>query len=118
VPADGTFPFTALDGASGEEDEATLTRDDGEITGWLNRCQHFRHVRLDKGSGAPERNGELVRANHGALFEADTGRCTHGPCEGRPCTRSRSKSGTARRTSSTTPTSSPARAGSRPTRRT
>jgi nitrite reductase/ring-hydroxylating ferredoxin subunit len=82
VPADGTILFTVLDGASGEDDEAILTRDDGEITGWLNRCQHFRHVRLDKGSGAPERNGELVCANHGALFEADTGRCTHGPCEG------------------------------------
>jgi hypothetical protein len=28
------------------------------------------------------RDGELVCANHGAYFEADTGRCTFGPCEG------------------------------------
>jgi len=82
VAEDDTFLFTVLDGASGEEDEAILTRVDGEVAGWLNRCMHFRHVRLDKGSGAPKRNGELVCANHGALFEADTGRCTHGPCEG------------------------------------
>jgi len=39
-------------------------------------------VRLDKGSGAPMRDGELVCANHGAYFEADSGYCTFGPCEG------------------------------------
>jgi nitrite reductase/ring-hydroxylating ferredoxin subunit len=81
VPADTTFLFTVRD-ESGEEDEVILTRLDGEVTGWLNRCMHFRHIRLDKGSGAPRRNGELVCANHGALFEADSGHCTHGPCEG------------------------------------
>lgn len=82
IPADTTYLFTILDEESGEEDEAILTRLDGEVTGWINRCMHFRHIRLDKGSGAPKRNGELVCANHGALFEDDTGRCTHGPCEG------------------------------------
>lgn len=82
VPSDTTLLFTVRDEASGEEDEAILTQLDGEITGWINRCMHFRHVRLDKGSGAPKRNGELVCANHGALFEGDTGLCTHGPCEG------------------------------------
>lgn len=82
VPSDTTFLFTVLDEESGEEDEVILTRLGGEVTGWLNRCMHFRHIRLDKGSGAPKRNGELVCANHGALFEDDTGLCTHGPCEG------------------------------------
>jgi nitrite reductase/ring-hydroxylating ferredoxin subunit len=82
VPSDTTFLFTVRDEESGEEDEAILTELDGAVTGWLNRCMHFRHIRLDKGSGAPKRNGELVCANHGALFEGDTGRCTHGPCEG------------------------------------
>lgn len=82
VPSDTTFLFTIRDEESGEEDEAILTQLDGEITCWLNRCMHFRHIRLDKGSGAPKRNGELVCANHGALFEDDTGLCTHGPCEG------------------------------------
>lgn len=82
VPSDTTFLFTILDEESGEEDEAILTKLDGEITGWLNRCMHFRHIRLDKGSGAPKRNGELVCTNHGALFEYDTGLCTHGPCKG------------------------------------
>ena len=85
VPADTTFLFTVRDGASdegGEEDEALLTRTDGGVTGWINRCMHLRHIRLDKGSGAPKRNGDLVCANHSAMFEEDSGRCTHGPCEG------------------------------------
>lgn len=81
VPADSTYLFTVRDDA-GDEEEAILTRADGEIAGYVNRCMHFTHIRLDKGSGAPVRNGEVVCANHGAMFEKDTGLCTHGPCEG------------------------------------
>ena len=81
VPADSTFLFTVRDRA-GEEDEAILTRTDGEVAGWINRCMHYTHIRLDKGSGAPKRDGEIVCANHGAYFEDDTGYCTYGPCEG------------------------------------
>jgi nitrite reductase/ring-hydroxylating ferredoxin subunit len=92
VPADSTFLFRVRD-ESGETREAILVRDraatdGGEATAgdavscWLNYCQHLTHIKLDKGSGAPMRDGELVCANHGAYFEADTGRCTFGPCEG------------------------------------
>jgi len=28
------------------------------------------------------RDGELVCANHGAMFDPGSGRCTFGPCEG------------------------------------
>jgi nitrite reductase/ring-hydroxylating ferredoxin subunit len=89
VPDDSTFLFTVRNTETDERKEAILVRlndehNDGEgaITGWLNYCQHFTHIKLDKGSGAPMRNGELVCANHGAYFESDTGRCTYGPCEG------------------------------------
>lgn len=103
VPDDSTFLFRVRDADPAEEDadetdaakidetddddepdedEAVLTMSDEEVTGWLNRCMHFRHIRLDKGSGAPKRNGELVCANHGAMFEDDSGLCTYGPCEG------------------------------------
>jgi nitrite reductase/ring-hydroxylating ferredoxin subunit len=86
VPADSTLVFRVQD-ADGTDDEAILTRavgtDDGAaVACWLNRCQHFRHVRLDGGDGAPVRGGEIVCANHGAIFTAGSGRCTHGPCEG------------------------------------
>ncbi len=52
------------------------------VVAWINQCQHFTHVPLDKGSGAPVRGDEVVCANHGAMFALDTGRCTFGPCEG------------------------------------
>jgi nitrite reductase/ring-hydroxylating ferredoxin subunit len=82
VPDDTTFLFTVREVDTGEEREAILVRDDGGVEGWLNHCQHFTHIALDKGSGAEMRDGEIVCTNHGAYFEADTGRCTFGPCEG------------------------------------
>ncbi|WP_246023059.1 Rieske (2Fe-2S) protein [Halosimplex halophilum] len=60
----------------GEDDAAEA------VVCWLNYCQHMTHIKLDKGSGAPVRDGEVVCANHGALFAADSGECTYGPCEG------------------------------------
>ena len=81
VPADSTLLFTVRDGL--DEREAILTKtDDGEVTSFENYCQHWTDVRLDKGSGATKRDGELVCGKHGALFEAESGCCTYGPCEG------------------------------------
>ncbi|MFB6142923.1 MAG: Rieske (2Fe-2S) protein [Halorientalis sp.] len=104
VPEDSTFLFRVRDRESDEEEEAILVRVDGEVersgerrgdggenhageptpavAGWLNQCQHFTHIALDKGSGAAVRDGEILCTNHGAYFAEDTGLCTHGPCEG------------------------------------
>jgi Ferredoxin subunits of nitrite reductase and ring-hydroxylating dioxygenases len=92
VPEDTTLLFrvrptdaearNTTDRESGEIREAIMVRDDEGVVGWLNYCQHFRHIKLDKGSGAEMRNGEIVCTNHGAYFEADTGYCNFGPCEG------------------------------------
>ena len=60
----------------GENDDADA------VVGWLNYCQHMTHIKLDKGTGAPVRDGEVICVNHGALFAADSGECTYGPCEG------------------------------------
>lgn len=81
VPPDSTLLVTLRDG-DGAEREAILVRTDGEVRAWLNYCRHLTGVRLDKGSGAVVRDGDLVCTNHGAYFEADTGLCTFGPCEG------------------------------------
>ena len=73
------------DGEDTDGDAAEREGDDGDPNGvaaWLNYCQHFTHIKLDKGGGAPVRDGEILCTNHGAMFEADTGLCTHGPCEG------------------------------------
>lgn len=87
VPEETTFLFRVRpvgdgDDEAGEEREAILVRTDEGIAGWLNYCQHYTHITLDKGSGAEMRNGEVICTNHGAYFEADSGRCTFGPCEG------------------------------------
>jgi nitrite reductase/ring-hydroxylating ferredoxin subunit len=81
VPSDGTVLFTLRNGS--ETVEAILTKlDDGAIVAFENACPHWTDVRLDKGSGAYVRNGELVCQKHGATFQRDTGYCDFGPCEG------------------------------------
>lgn len=80
VPVHGSVLFTVRDGF--DEREAILTRTAGDVTAWFNYCRHWTDVRLDKGDGAPFRGGEVVCEKHGATFDADSGQCTHGPCEG------------------------------------
>jgi len=89
VPEDSSFLFTVRDvggdrteDGNGDRREAILLREAGDVVGWLNYCQHFTHIRLDKGSGATRRDGEVLCTNHGAMFDVASGLCTHGPCEG------------------------------------
>jgi len=82
VPEETTFLFRVQPVDGDEQKEAILVRDDEGIISWLNYCQHYTHIKLDKGSGAELRNGEVVCTNHGAYFEVDSGRCSFGPCEG------------------------------------
>lgn len=82
VPRETTLIFTVRDVESGEKREAVLTELADGVAGWMNYCQHLTHIPLDKGSGAPMRDGEIICANHGAYFESDSGQCTYGPCEG------------------------------------
>jgi nitrite reductase/ring-hydroxylating ferredoxin subunit len=80
VPEDSTLLFTVREGF--DEKEAVLVRLNGEVAAWRNFCPHWTDVRLDKGSGAEFRDGELICTRHGATFEPESGHCTYGPCEG------------------------------------
>ncbi|MBV0923414.1 Rieske 2Fe-2S domain-containing protein [Halomicroarcula limicola] len=80
VPEDGSLLFTVRDGFDTEE--AILVRLTDGVVAFENYCPHWRDIRLDKGSGATMREDELVCEKHGATFEADSGACTFGPCEG------------------------------------
>jgi nitrite reductase/ring-hydroxylating ferredoxin subunit len=80
VPTEGTFLFTVR-GDDGLE-EVLLVRLNGEVAAYKNYCQHWTDVRLDKGSGALVRDGEIVCQKHAATFETDSGYCNFGPCEG------------------------------------
>ncbi|MFD1597876.1 Rieske (2Fe-2S) protein [Halobellus rarus] len=81
VTAGETVVFTAKVGF--EKTEGLLTRlEDGTVVAFTNYCPHWRDVRLDKGSSALVRNGEIVCQKHGATFEKSSGHCDFGPCEG------------------------------------
>jgi nitrite reductase/ring-hydroxylating ferredoxin subunit len=80
IPDDSTFLFTVRDGFDLEE--AILLRLTDGVVALKNYCPHWTDVRLDSGDGAEMRGGELVCTKHGATFEADSGYCTYGPCEG------------------------------------
>jgi nitrite reductase/ring-hydroxylating ferredoxin subunit len=80
VPTDGTLLVTLRNGDGLEE--VILTRLDDGVAAYKNYCQHWTDVRLDKGSGALVRNDEVVCQKHAATFEADSGYCNFGPCEG------------------------------------
>jgi nitrite reductase/ring-hydroxylating ferredoxin subunit len=81
IPDGSTVVFRVRE-ADGEESEVILLRAADGVVAWHNYCQHMTHINLDKGSGAAMRDGEIVCTNHGAMFDAGTGECTFGPCEG------------------------------------
>jgi nitrite reductase/ring-hydroxylating ferredoxin subunit len=66
----------------GAADAADADTGAPHVRAWLNYCQHWTDVRLDGGSGATRRDGDIVCGRHGATFEADSGHCDFGPCEG------------------------------------
>jgi nitrite reductase/ring-hydroxylating ferredoxin subunit len=76
VPADGTVRDDF------DENEVVLVRLDDAVADLRNFCPLWTDVRLDSGSGAECRGGEIGCTRHGATFEADSGECTHGPCDG------------------------------------
>lgn len=82
VPVEGTLLVTLERTEDGKRREVILTRRNGDVLAYENRCQHWRDVRLDKGDGARTRDGELVCAKHGAIFAIESGECVHGPCLG------------------------------------
>jgi nitrite reductase/ring-hydroxylating ferredoxin subunit len=80
IPEDSSLLLTVRDGFDTEE-VILLTLADG-VVAFRNYCPHWTDVRLDSGSGATLRDGEIVCEKHGATFETATGDCTFGPCEG------------------------------------
>ncbi|WP_338727777.1 Rieske 2Fe-2S domain-containing protein [Haladaptatus sp. DJG-WS-42] len=80
IPADSTLLFTVREGF--DKVEVICIELEDSVAAWRNYCQHWTDVRLDKGSGAYVRDGEIVCEKHGAYFEGNSGLCTLGPCEG------------------------------------
>ncbi len=67
----------------GERVAAFAVRHRGEVFGYLNRCRHVP-MELDWSEGQffDSDGNDLVCSTHGATYEASSGRCVSGPCNG------------------------------------
>ncbi len=77
LPVEGAREFTA-DGQS-----IVVVQRDGQIHTWLNWCPHLGiELNFQPDVFLDSDNQFIQCANHGALFEIDTGHCLSGPCSG------------------------------------
>ena len=69
----------------GETAPAFAVRYRGRVYGYLNRCAHVA-MELDWQEGVffDFDGRDLLCSTHGAVYEAATGRCLGGPCNGSP----------------------------------
>jgi nitrite reductase/ring-hydroxylating ferredoxin subunit len=69
----------------GEPAPAFAVRQAGRVHGYLNRCAHVA-MELDWQEGVffDSERRDLICSTHGAVYEAASGRCLGGPCNGTP----------------------------------
>ena len=69
----------------GESAPAFVVRYRGRVHAYLNRCAHVE-MELDWQEGVffDSDGRDLLCSTHGATYEAPTGRCIGGPCNGTP----------------------------------
>jgi nitrite reductase/ring-hydroxylating ferredoxin subunit len=68
----------------GEPAPAFAVRDAGEVHAYLNRCAHLAmELDLQEGIFFDAAGRDLLCSTHGATYEARSGRCLGGPCNGR-----------------------------------
>ncbi|HSA90924.1 MAG TPA: Rieske 2Fe-2S domain-containing protein [Burkholderiales bacterium] len=67
----------------GEAVPAFVIRHSGKVHGYLNRCAHVA-MELDWQEGVffDAEGRDLLCSTHGATYDAATGRCLGGPCNG------------------------------------
>ncbi|MFC6838185.1 Rieske (2Fe-2S) protein [Halomarina ordinaria] len=81
VPETGSYLFTVREADGGREEVILVRLADG-VAAWKNFCQHETDQRLDRGSGAAMRDGEILCPKHGSMFDARTGYCDDGKAAG------------------------------------
>jgi nitrite reductase/ring-hydroxylating ferredoxin subunit len=69
----------------GERAPAFVIRKNGAAHAYLNRCAHVA-MELDWQEGVffDSEKRDLLCSTHGAVYEASSGRCIGGPCNGSP----------------------------------
>lgn len=81
VPEDGSFLFTVEESSGGTEEVILLRLVDG-VSAWKNFCRHEPDQRLDRGTGAVRRDGEIICPRHGSTFDVCSGHSGNGPAAG------------------------------------
>jgi nitrite reductase/ring-hydroxylating ferredoxin subunit len=68
----------------GEPVPAFVVRKDGKAHGYVNRCAHVA-MELDWQEGVffDSTGRDLLCSTHGASYDASSGRCLGGPCDGK-----------------------------------
>ncbi len=81
--SNGGLGFVFKLSMKGQEYPAFVIRFNGTAYAYLNQCAHL-YLELDWGNGEffDEDREFIICANHGALFEPNTGYCFNGPCYG------------------------------------
>ncbi|SDN17460.1 Ferredoxin subunit of nitrite reductase or a ring-hydroxylating dioxygenase [Halogranum gelatinilyticum] len=72
-----SFLFTVRE-RDGSEEEALVVHTADCVAAWLNFCQHETDQRLDRGTGAAIRDGEIICPKHGSMFDGCSGYCDNG----------------------------------------
>ena len=69
----------------GENAPAFVVRNQGKVVGYLNRCPHVAsELDWQEGLFFDAEGRDLLCSTHGAAYDAATGRCIGGPCNGSP----------------------------------
>ena len=67
--------------------EVIVTQRDGQFFAYQNRCPHLGISLEFREQEFMDQDREyLICANHGALFQVDSGHCVLGPCKGQSLT--------------------------------
>jgi nitrite reductase/ring-hydroxylating ferredoxin subunit len=82
IPDPGAKEFRAM--VDGEARRVFVVRRRGEVFGYVNSCPHVgAPLNLEDDKFLDLFQTSILCANHFALFDMDSGRCTRGPCNGR-----------------------------------
>jgi len=66
---------------SGQQLNTFVLRFRGNVYGYLNQCPHlFLELDYEEGEFFDISGDYIICANHGALFEPESGKCVSGPC--------------------------------------
>jgi len=82
IPDPGAKEFRAM--VDGETRRVFVVRKGGQVFGYVNSCPHVgAPLNMEDDKFLDLFQTSILCANHFALFDIESGRCTRGPCPGR-----------------------------------